>query len=309
MRPLPRPALDLARRQHGLVTVDDLQRSGYSGRARNDAIAAGMLVRMHRGVYRIGSHAESFEQRSKAALLAAPDAVLAGPTAGRYWKLRMVWTEDVHILATRAIKLSGVHTHRTDLLRPADVVEKYAVRLLAPARLLCDLARFVDEAALESVFEQMLDRQAITVRSARRIARRFCRPGRPGSQEIARLLDGRPEWLKPTESDLELRVWRALAKVGHVLERQVEVEVEDGRRVRLDLALRECRIGIEIDHTTFHEGRLDSQGDKRRDRLLTALGWTIVRVTDEDIDRRFVSTVAELAALLDRRVAELRSAS
>ncbi|MAT05037.1 MAG: hypothetical protein CL424_08340 [Acidimicrobiaceae bacterium] len=260
-------------------------------------------------MYRIGSHAESFEQRSKAALLAAPDAALAGPTAGRHWKLRTVWTEDVHILALRAIKLDGVHTHRTDLLRSSDVVEKYGVRLLAPARLLCDLARFLDDAELESVFEQMLDRQLITVGSARKLARRFRRPGRPGSQEIARLLDGRPEWLKPVGSDLELRVWKALAKAGHVLERQVEIDIEDGRTVRLDLALRECRLAIEIDHTTFHGGRLDVQGDKRRDRLLVALGWTVVRVTDEDISRRFASTVAELVRLLDQRIADFRTAS
>jgi hypothetical protein len=197
MRPLPRAALDIARRQHGLITASDLRPLGFTGRARSDALAAGALVPLHRGVYRLGSHAESFEQRSKAALLAAPDAVLAGPTAGRYWKLRAVWTEDVHILARRAIKLDLVHTHRTDLLRETDVVEKYGVRLLAPARLLCDLARFLDEAELESVFEQMLDRRLLVVESARSMARRFCRPGRPGSQEIARLLDGRPEWLKP----------------------------------------------------------------------------------------------------------------
>lgn len=309
MRPLPRTMLDIARRQHGLVTAADLQRTGYTGRARTEAIESGMLVRLHRGVYRLGSHAETFEQRSVAALLAAPDAVLAGPTAGRYWNLRTVWTDDVHIVARRAIRLRGVHAHRTDLLRSGDSMERFGVRLLAPARLLCDLARFLDEADLESVFEQMLDRQIITVTSARSTARRFCRPGRPGSREIARLLDGRPEWLKPVGSDLELRVWRALTKAGHVLERQVDVEVEEGRRVRLDLAHRECRVGIEVDHTFFHEGRLDAQGDKRRDRLLTTLGWTIVRITDEDVDRRFSATIAELVRLLDQRVADLRPAS
>ncbi|TDT17061.1 uncharacterized protein DUF559 [Ilumatobacter fluminis] len=309
MRPLPRAVLDGARRQHGLVTATDLRRADYAGRARTDALACGLLVRVHKGVYRIGSHAETFEQRSKAALLAAPDAVLAGPTAARFWNLRSVRTDDVHILALRAIKLRGVHAHRTDLLRSGDSVEKLGFRLLAPARLLCDLARFIDEAELESVFEQMLDRRIITVSSARQIARRFCRPGRPGSQEVARLLDARPEWLKPVGSELELRVWKALARVGHALERQVEVEVEDGSTVRLDLAQRECRIGIEVDHTRFHGGRLDVQGDKRRDRLLTALGWTIVRITDEDVDRRFVATVDELVRLLDRRIADLRAAS
>lgn len=309
MRPLPRAALTAARQQHGLLTAEDLKRCGYEGRARTQALAAGALVRIHRGVYRVGSHEATFEQRSKAALLAAPDAVLAGPTAGRYWNLRGIWTDDVHILARRAISLEGVHAHRTDLLRPSDISEKFGVRLLGSARLLCDLARFVDATVLESILEQLLDRRVMTIATARHTARGFCRPGRPGSKEIAALLDGRPEWLKPVESDLELRVWRGLAKAGHVLERQVELEVGDGGIVRLDLASRECRVGIEVDHRAFHGGRLDVQGDKRRDRLLTALGWSVLRVTDEDVDRRFAPTIAELAHVLDRRLADVRQAS
>ncbi|MEZ5295944.1 MAG: DUF559 domain-containing protein [Ilumatobacteraceae bacterium] len=309
MRPLPRELLAEASRQHGLVTAVLLDRHGYSGRARQQSIDAGALVRLHRGVYRLGSHPETFELRCRAALLAAPDAVLSGPTAGKYWNLRGVATDDVHLIARRAIALDGVHAHRTDLLRPADVIDRFGVRLLRPPRLLCDLARFLDAASLESILEQMLDRKDLTVRTARSMARRFCRPGRPGSLEVARLLDSRPEWLKPAGSDLELRVWRSLASAGHVLERQVAVELDDGRTVRIDLASRPLRLGIEVDHRRWHDGRLDVAGDKRRDRLLTAIGWTVVRVTDEDIEQRFAATIAELVSLLDHRSAVRPAAS
>ena len=104
------------------------------------------------------------------------------------------------------------------------------------------------------------------------------------------MLDSRRDWLKPVDSDLELRVWRGLADRGHQLSRQVTVRLDTGGTARLDLGDVEMRLGIEVDHVTWHGGRLDAQSDKRRDRLLLRLGWTVVRVTDEDIEQRFVAT-------------------
>ena len=308
MRPLPRSLLSTARDQHGLITAADLERERYAGRARMAALESGLLVPVHRGVYRLGTHMSSFEQRCLAALLAAPDAALVGPTAGRIWNLRHVSTDDVHILAKRTIELDGVHPHRTDLLGRHDVTVRFDMRVLRPPRLLCDLAWHLDDRTLESVFEQMLDRKMLTLRSARTAARRFSARGRPGSRRLGRLLDSRVDWLKPVESDLELRVWRRLVELGYELDRQVSVTLDDGGTVRLDLGDVDLRLGIEVDHVTWHGGRLDAQGDKRRDRMLMRLGWTVVRVTDEDVEQRFASTIDELVAIIERLSASRRTA-
>lgn len=309
VRPLPRSLLSIARRQHGLVTADDLALERYGGRARSAALEAGLLVPVHRGVYRIGSHEVTFDQRCRAALLAAPDAALAGRTAGRVWGLRKVWTDDVHVLARRAIKLEGVRPRRTDLLASSDVCERFGVRVLSPGRLLCDLAWDLDDDALESVFEQMLDRKLLTVRSARSAARRFVARGRPGSRRIVRLLDSRPEYLQPVDSDVEERLWRALADAGYLLDRQVVVPLGDEFDPHLDLGIRALRYGIEIDHVTWHGGRLDAQNDKRRDRALLRIGWTVSRVTDEDVRLRLVPTVQDLIAIIDRLGRDQRARS
>lgn len=303
MDPQLRPLLAIAREQFGLVTTDDMYRASVSRRHRQRLVESGVLVPVHRGVYRVGSHPVTFEQRCRAALLFAPDAVLSGPSAARIWRLRKVTTDDVHVLARRTIHITEINAHQTDLLRDSDVVVQRGLRLLRPARLLCDLAWHLDDAALESVFEQMLDRGMLTVSVARRAARRFCTRGRPGSVRLTRVLDGRADWLRPADSDLELRLHRALAAEGLEVERQVRVELDSGV-VSIDLALSALRFGIEVDHVTWHGGRLDAQRDKRRDRELTRRGWTMSRVTDEDIELRFAETVRQLtdiARLLARR--------
>lgn len=300
MRPFPRSLLAQARSSDGLLTATQLSNTGVVGRYRSAALDAGQLVRIHRGVFRLTSHAESFEQRCLAACLAAPDAALSGATAGRLWGLRGVSTDDVHLLARRKIDLDGVETHRTDLLGEGDVQLRNGLRVLRPIRLVCDLAWTIGDDALESVIEQMLDRRLFSMSSLRAAARRFSAPGRSGSVRLGRVVESRPSWLKPADSDLELRVHRALANFGLNFERQYPVLLDSGVQVHIDLAQPQARFGIEIDHVTWHGGRLDTQSDKRRDRGLARLGWTIARVTDDDISQRLDESIRELVDITAR---------
>lgn len=297
---IPRPVLDAARDRHGLVIAADLRAARIVGRARSDALRSGQIVPIHRGVYRLASHRITFEQRCLAACLAAPGAAVSGPSGGRLTGFRRVFTDDVHIIATRAIELEGVCAHRTDLLHSNDILTRDGIPVLRPGRLICDLAAHLDDAALESVIEQALDRSLVSLGSLRRQAGRFIAPGRPGSVRLRRVLESRPDWLRPAESGIELHLWRALAGAGLVLERQVVVTLDGGERVRLDLAVASIRFGIEVDHVTWHGGRLDAQRDKRRDRALARLGWTISRVTDDDIRERLQSTIDDLVAIAAR---------
>ncbi len=301
MKPLPRPLLSRARDQRGLLTIEQLSRSSVSSRARSELLTSGMIVPVHRGVYRLASHDSSFEQRCLAACLAAPDAAISGPSAGRLWDLRKMRTDDIHLLAGRRIKLDGVTAHRSDLLAATDVEHRGGLRLLRPHRLACDLAWFLGDEDFESVIEQMLDRRLITVASLRSTVRRFVAPGRPGSDRLARVVDARPAWRKPVDSDLELRVWRALAERGVEMVRQHRVRLDDGAVVFLDLADVESRFAVEVDHVTWHGGRLDAQADKRRDRGMSRLGWLVSRVTDLDLSEHFAATMTELADIAIRR--------
>ena len=292
--PLPRSALATARTQYGLLSVTDLNDAAVSGRARSGALESGLLAKVHRNVYRVGSHAETFEQRCVAACLAAPDAALSGPSAGRLMGLRKVWTDDVHVISKRTLVLVGVVAHRTNLLVPADVDRRGPMRVLRPARLVCDLAAYLDDADLESVIEQVLDRRMAQLVTLRELARTFIRSGRNGSARLGRVLDARPGWRRPVDSDLELRLLRALERRGLELVTQFAVMLDNGHEARIDLAAPHLRFGIEVDHVTWHGGRLDTQRDKVRDRELMRLRWTVARVTDDDITHRLDETVQQL---------------
>jgi very-short-patch-repair endonuclease len=289
-----------ARAQHGVLTIEQLTAHAVSGRRRKRMLDEGVIVPLQRGVYRLATHPESFEQRCLAALLAALDAVISGPTAGRLWGFRKCFTDDVHVIARRAIDLPGVIAHRTDFLRPSDVTHVGAFRVLRPARLICDLGAFVSDADLESVIEQVLDRGLASMPLIRSVARLFSAPGRTGCRRVVRVLDSRSDWIRPADSDLELRVDRELRRQGVLMVRQYRVELDGGALVFLDLADPELKFGIEVDHVTWHGGRLDTQRDKARDRALTRIGWTVVRVTDADLRSRFDQTISELVDIAQR---------
>jgi very-short-patch-repair endonuclease len=296
---LPRDLHATARTQFGLVTVEQLNQAGVRGRRRMAAFNEGQLVPLFDGVYRLASHPDSFDQRCLAAILAAPGACLSGPTAGRLYGFRKVYTTDVHLLAWNTIELPGVAAHRSSFLRPADITTWGRLRILRPARLICDLARFLSHEDLESVIEQAIDRSLVDMALMRDIARLFARPGRDGSARLARVLDHRADWLRPADSHLEVALSRSLRSRGVQLVPQYSVQLDDGEVVRLDLAVPELRFGIEIDHVTWHGGRLDVQRDKRRDRRLMLVGWTVARVGDEDVTRRLATTTDELVRIID----------
>ena len=303
--PLPAETLAQARIQYGLLTRAQLDAAGLSTRHRTYLFEGRFLVPVHKGVYRLGSHDVGFEQACLGACLACPELVVSGPSAGRLIRLRSMPTGSVHVLTgARAVRLSDVVVHHTTTLAKGEWTTRAdGIRLLRPVRLAADLARFLDDHDLESVIEQMIDRGLVSIPALYACGRRLAGRGRDGSRRFARVLDGRPAWSKPKDSDLEVRLFRALAENGVVLETQVSIDLGGGRSLHLDGADRGRRFGVEVDHVTWHGGRLAVQRDKWRDRQLMRIDWVVAWATDEDLRQRFASTVAELVEIYRLRLA------
>lgn len=294
------------RRQHGAISAEQLQAHGITRSQRRTLQASGLLTSIHQGVYIVATAERTIEARAVAACLAHPRLVVSGPTAGRLTGCRNMPGNDVHAMTTGGVtQLTGVVVHRTNLLDyDGDVVYRPdGIRLLAPARWVFDIARFVDDDSFESVLEQVLDRRVITVPELFEAGRRLQKSGRDGSARFARVLAKRPEFAKPKDSDLEVRLLGALADRGIVLQPQFEVELPDGTVIHLDGGDPTRLFGVEVDHITWHGGRFATQFDKWRDRQTTRLGWAVPRVTDEDLTVRWVATVNELVEIYRARVA------
>src|SRR3954454_4333205 len=82
-------AASIASAQHGVVSREQLIDAGVKPTAIDRRLEKGHLIRVHRGVYRVGHAAPSTEATYMAAVLAGGDgALLAGRSAA--WLMRLL---------------------------------------------------------------------------------------------------------------------------------------------------------------------------------------------------------------------------
>ena len=308
MASINRSLADHLRTHHGVASIDTLVAHGLSLRQIRSLTADGVLVRVHQTVYRHAANPNTLEARCVAACAAHPALAVTACSGGRLWGLRRVPSTPL-VTATAPLgdapSLGGVVVRRSSALPASDLVERDdGIRLANPVRTLFDLAPHVSDEAFESIAEQVLDRFCSigTLLAARS---QYAVRGRTGAARINRVLGRRPAWQPPADSDLELRVLRALAERGVVLHRQFLLTAADGATVHLDGADPALRWGLEVDHVTWHGGRLDAQRDKGRDRRARLVGWQIERVTDVELAIDFDGTIDQLVALHRRRALDL----
>ena len=289
-------------RRSGVVTIDELLASGNSIDTIRRAVTAKALVRCHSGTYRFATSAPTFEARCIAACLADEEAIVTGPAAARFWRFRHVFQPDLPIVAVshdRTPLRSGVTIRRSNVLEAIDwVLRPDGLRLATPVRTWFDCARDLDDVRFEKLTEWVIDHHG-PAPALWAMWRRLDRGGRPGLARVNRVLSQRPVWQKPSGSGLEVDVLRALERRGvSGLVRQHPIRLPNGVVVHPDGALPSIKWAVEIDHVTWHGGRLDAQRDKGRDRQLRRVGWHVDRVTDAELAQHFDATINELVDLI-----------
>lgn len=294
---------------HGIVTVDELLEDGLTTSAVRRWVSDGVIFRCHDGVYRVATSPDTFEARCAAACVAEPRAVITGPAAARLWQFRHVFapTSPIVLVEHDRNPLSGdVQVQRTNVLDDIDrVVRPDGIVVASPPRAWFDCARHLDDTRFEMLTEWVLDRHA-SVPTLWGMRRRLAGRGRPGLARVNRVLSQRAAWQRPAGSGLEHRILRALERAGvRGIVRQHPIKLYNGVVVHPDGALPGIRWALEIDHVTWHGGRIDAQRDKARDRALRRVGWQVDRVTDIELDKAFDATVRELIGLIEHRRHEI----
>ncbi len=308
MTSITRALADHFRTHHGVASIDTMVDHGLTLRQIRSLAADGLLVRVHRTVYRHAANPDTLEARCVAACAAHPALAITARSAGRLWGFRRVPPSRV-VTATAPLgdapSLKGVALRRSSQLPAGDLVHRPdGIRVVSPVRTLFDLAPHVTDEAFESITEEVLDRFC-SVGTLLAGQARYAGRGRPGAARINRVIGSRPAWQPPADSDLELRVLLALEARGVLLERQFMLTLAEGDTIHLDGADPALRWGVEIDHVTWHGGRVDAQRDKIRDRRGRLVGWQIERVTDQELATDFDRVIDQLVALHRRRAADL----
>ncbi len=99
---LPHHIRALADSQHGAVTTRQLLTAGMTRRRVHNLVNAGVLRRLHRGVYALGHLAPSDTRRWHAAVLATtPVGALTGHSAGRLLGVSRRRYDRTHVLVSR----------------------------------------------------------------------------------------------------------------------------------------------------------------------------------------------------------------
>jgi very-short-patch-repair endonuclease len=284
---------ELAARQHGVVSADQLRRIGIGEEAIRTRVAVGRLHRLHRGAYAVGHAAPSPEGRALAAVLAvgrgAPGAsgtVLAHwgaaashRTAAWLWDLLppSQALHDVVVAGTGGrARRHGIRVHRSRSLKPTEVTLRHGIPVTKPTRTITDL-RWALTAGWPG---------AISARELRKAIRQAGVIGLPIGDEGG----------DRTRSDLERDFLRLCRRYGVP---RPEVNVPIGPYL-VDFLWTGKRLVVETDSYLYHRGKVAFQDDHHRDLDLRHRGYDVIRLSEQQIDDE-PSQVAEtlLATLSD----------
>jgi predicted transcriptional regulator of viral defense system len=286
----------LAERQHGVVTVRQLRALGLSSSAVRYRVGVGRLHPIHRGVYAVGHRQLSENGRFLAAVAAVgTGAVLSHLAAGSLWGLAP-WRDGVGIdvSVTRSVRpRPGIRLHVVRSLPRTDTTRRAGIPVTTPARTLLDLAGVLGEKALaRAVHEGEVQRVVTNIDLREQL---HAATGRREVAVLRALVDQGPV---PTRSGLEDATFALLRRHGFPrpeintrppgLPAWVEVDLLGGTPV-----------AIEVDGDRFHATRWRRRLDARKQALLEAAGYRVIRLTREQVSTESAQTVRRIRRALE----------
>jgi very-short-patch-repair endonuclease len=292
--PLERALAELAERQWGVVSLEQLRASGFGDGAIKSRARSGRLHRLHRGVYAVGHRSLRREGRFVAAVLACgPGAVLSHRSASWHWGLLGTDQAAVDVTARRGRRGGpGVRLHRARSLDARDTTTHRGIPITTVARTLLDLAATVRADRLERAYAQALHLHLYDQRAIDALLGRA--NGHRGATPLARATAREP---KLTRSDWEIRMLKLIRDHG-LPEPLVNhpLTAPDHGHCEVDFYWPKQRLIVETDSWSAHGSKTAYEQDRARDAALQASGIRVVRFAwrarDETILRRLRALLA-----------------
>lgn len=299
-------------RQSGIISLEQLTDHGVSLRSVRRLVGDGILVMVFPGIFGSATWPLGRDQLMMAGCLRNPGSALAFTTAGQIHGLRKMHDDRVHFLLPHGCspKLPGVVVHRCRKIDPDDVIDLgNGLRVTSVARTLFDVGAVIGRHRLLSALEHAMDKELVTLAQVSETSLRLFHKRRPGSREIKHVMATRSAWSSAVQSDLEMRVLRAIRRHGLPTPRvQHELTLLGGAKIRFDFAWPMALVSLEVDHSFWHAGSEESRRDKRRDRLAAQEGWITIRITEDDVVAGLDAVIEELAEVIAGRArASLRT--
>lgn len=274
--------LELAARQHSVIGREQALAQGMTVGQLGARVRRGKLEIAARGVYRVPGSVPTWEQRLLAAVLATgSDAAASRRSAAALWRIPGFRPGPVEVTQARGASARNPRPglHQSRYLPPEQVRVVDSIPTTSPERTILDLCGCVHRMRAERALDNSLAMDLTNVQQLGLMLACTGARGRPGTALLRRLLAVRTADYVPPASELEALVLAVTEAAG--VERPDRQAWIGGTRApvgRVDFVYRAARVVIEADSRRHHSSWLDVQADHRRDLLLAAAGWRIIRV-------------------------------
>lgn len=265
----------------------------------------GFLAVSHSGVYVVPQLSDDLTKHV-AALKAVPDSVVSRRSAALLNGFALLPSDAlIHITAPngRSQRLHGVRVHETRRITADDVVDREdGVRLTSAARTVVDLAGELGRHRLRHLVQTEIAAKHLVPSELQACISSLARRGLPGVGKLRPLMIQLFDPEPVTESELERKVQFQLT--AHELTgfgAQFRPPWFDGIRGVVDFADARSMVIVEADGRRWHATEQAMADDRRRDRLATAHGWVVLRVSWSEVVHRPAATFAEIQDVVQAR--------
>lgn len=280
----------LASEQHGVVTRVQLIRVGLTTKEIEHRLSTEALIRVHRGVYRVGHQAPSVDADLLAAVLAGgTGAFLRACSAAHLLGLIRRQPPAPKVATPTQRQIPGVITTRHRHTDPRDITTWRAIPTTNVPRTLVDIAAVLDAEDLARACHEAGVRHRTTPAHVKAVLAR--RPRSPGARTLMTALLGD---VPVTLSVLERSFVELLKLDG--LPAPLRKKPAGCRRV--DCRWPEHRLTVELDGYRYHASRHAWTQDRRREREARARGDDFRRYTYDDVLRTPAAVLVELRSVL-----------
>lgn len=293
----------IANRQHGVFSRTQAVRCGATNEAIRWREKVGRWERLHPKIYRLAGAPRTWRQTALAACLyLGPQATLSYRAAAALRGLAAFRSGRVEVTVPRHTHRSAVHRVKIhwlqDPIPDEDITTIDGIPVTKPARTLLDLASVEPEEVVERCLDDALRRRLVSLPFLERWLRHPRRKRHRGAPVLGRLVDARAT-IGVTERPLETNVLRLLRHAGLPIP-MLQYEVRAGDRLigRLDFAYPDHRVGIEADGFRHHDSRRAFDKERWRRNELQVMGWLLLHITSEHVEREPDMVAAWVRAVL-----------
>jgi very-short-patch-repair endonuclease len=259
---------------------------------------AGRLHRLHAGVYALGHPLIPKEGWLMAVVLASgPEAVLSHRSAAALWGLRGHSEGAVHVAVPRKSTSTKQIRRHFSVIPEDERAAKEGIPVTSAARTIFDLAATEDVETIQAMLRELEFRRLWSRLSLPDLLERY--PRKRGARKLRAALGRlREEPEGRRRSRLEERFAPFLRRHHLPLPRFNDWILLGAKRYRVDCHWPGTNQIVELDGWDGHSSRSAFREDRGRDRCLRVAGYSVTRLTWNQLDDEPEQIAADLRALL-----------